>query len=164
VAERATRDNNRVVSKSRLLPQLVVFAAVVVAGAPGDLVAARGGSGEIVLGAKHFVPFGIGWGTARPHVIFNGGDPSGRVWNIRWSNWGGAVAVGRGLNWIFRPQGGYYAEPTVIELRAYGVGQCSISGPAAYLHLVAREPSRPGGSLGPWFSWGGRGNHTLCRW
>jgi len=119
-------------------------------------------NGSIVLGSKAFTLYGIGWGTPHPRVIFNGGDPSGRAWNIRWSNWGAGVAIGHGLNWLFRPQGGYYGTPGVIEVRAYGIGRCSPTGPRAYLHLQARVPARPGGSLGRWFAWGGQRN--LCHW
>jgi hypothetical protein len=48
-----------------------------------------------------------GWGTAKPARIFNGGDPSGLVTHIRWASWGGSTANGHGLNWIFKPGGGY---------------------------------------------------------
>ena len=119
-------------------------------------------AGEVVLGSKHFVRYGIGWGTAHPRVIFNGGDPNGKAFNIRWNGWGSRVAVGHGLTWLFRPNGGYYSKPGAIELRAYRVGKCSARGPRAYLRLRAREAVRPGGPLGPWFRWGGQ--RTLCHW
>jgi hypothetical protein len=113
-----------------------------------------------VLGSRHFAPHGIGWGTSKPPTLFNGGDPSGKIWNIRWGSWGGSVVAGRGLNWIFRPNGGYYAQPVPIELRAHLVGRCSPGQPLAYLKLDVREPSRPGGASGEWFAWGGA--HLLC--
>ena len=113
-----------------------------------------------VLGSRHFAPHGVGWGTARPPTLFNGGDPSGKVWKIRWSSWGGKVVTGRGLNWVLRPTGGYYAKPVPIDLRAYRLGRCSPGQPLAYLHLDVREPSRPGGTVGRWFAWGGA--HLLC--
>lgn len=113
-----------------------------------------------VLGSRHFAPHGFGWGTSKPSTLFNGGDPSGKIWNIRWGPWGGRVAAGRGLNWIFRPRGGYYAQPVPIELRAHLIGRCSPGQPLAYLQLDVREPSRPGGALGDWFAWGGA--HLLC--
>jgi hypothetical protein len=38
------------------------------------------------------------------------GDPSGLVTKIRWKHWGTGVAIGRGLNAIFKPGGGCYPE------------------------------------------------------
>ncbi len=120
----------------------------------------------IVLGSKYFLSSvrdgGIGWGTARPKTIFNGGDPSGDVIKVRWTTWGGNVAVGYGRNWIFKPTGGYYATPVTIELKATNVGLCYKGGPPTYRKVVAREPSRPGGRMGDWFLWGGQ--KTVCKW
>ena len=124
---------------------------------------ASSGDGQLVLGSKSFgdLRYGIGWGTTQPRVVYNGGDPSGKVWHIRWSDWGGTVALGGGLTWLHRPQGGYYTTGAEIELRAFGIGRCSSKGPRAYLHLKVRVPARPGGPLGPWYLWGG--SHSICR-
>jgi len=117
---------------------------------------------EVVLGSRSFAgPQGAGWGTARPSEIFNGGDPSGLVTRIHWMSWGGSSAVGTGKNAIFKPTGGYYEQLVTIRLRATGKGRCSASGPLAYKKLYVREPSRPGGPLGKWFSWSGSRN--ICR-
>ena len=94
-----------------------------------------------------------GWGTPHPSEIFNGGDPSGLVTHIHWSGWGGASASGHGLNAIFRPNGGYYDKLVTIDLRAYDKGRCTSHGPLAYRRLSVREPSRPGGPVGPWQAW-----------
>jgi hypothetical protein len=110
----------------------------------------------IVLGGKAFAPNGTGWGTERPAEIFNGGDPSGLITKVSWRSWGGAVAIGWGRNPIFKPHGGYYRHPVAIELRANDIGTCE--GRRAYLRLMVREPSRPGGPLGPWRSWSGSSN------
>jgi hypothetical protein len=113
-----------------------------------------------VLGAKAFAaPYGNGFGTAEPTEIFNGGDPSGSVHNIRWSGWGNPTAIGYGLNPIFKPHGGYYRRPAKIELRATGLGKCGRQ--AAYTKLEARVPKHPGGKLGKWFSWAGA--KTICK-
>ena len=121
---------------------------------------------QIVLGSRTLVPnpnaHGTGWGTPHPRAISNWGVPSGRAWKIRWSTWGGQAALGRGLTWLYRPEGGYYVKPGAIELRAYRIGKCSPTGPRAYLHLRARVAKRPGGPLGRWFTWAGLRN--LCRW
>jgi hypothetical protein len=113
----------------------------------------------VLLGASAFAPAGDGFGTAHPHRIFNGGDPSGMVSAIHWTGWGGAVAHGRGLNPIFEPQGGYFPRRARILLRAQGLGTCG-AGPA-YTRLYVRLPQWPGGPLGPWWRWGAA--KTICR-
>jgi len=136
--------------------------AIAIAGAPLAGAAVYHG---VVLGAKDFISapaHGIGWGTPRPKTIFNGGDPSGYVSGIRWTTWGGRVAVGFGLTSLYKPGGGYYARPGRIELKALDIGHCDAGGPRAYTKLVARVAVRPGGRLGAWFLWGGQ--KSLCRW
>lgn len=114
----------------------------------------------VVLGAASFAPNGDGFGTAQPADIFNGGDPSGHVSQIHWSGWGSATAVGTGMSSIFKPQGGYYPQLVPVRLRADQLGSCTAGGPAAYTHLSVREPSVPGGPLGPWMGWSGSG--SIC--
>ncbi len=109
----------------------------------------------IVLGKKHLVTDGFGWGTAHPRAIFNGGDPSGHAWHLTWRNWGTATAYARGLVTLPRPRGNFYPKPARIELRASRVSRCTKHGPRAYTRLSARVPAKPGGRLGKWFSWGG---------
>src|SRR5271155_455254 len=92
--------------------------------------------------------------------IFNGGYPSGLVTGIHWSSWGGAVATGRGLNAIFKPQGGYYSQLVRIDLTARDRGKCPGSSRLAYRQLLVREPTRPGGPLGSPVLWSGA--HNLC--
>ena len=118
--------------------------------------------GQIVLGSKNFGDrrYEIGWGTAHPRVIYNGGDPSGKVWNIQWSEWGSSDTRGRGVTWVSRPQGGYYTKSGLIELRAFGIGRCSPTGLRAYLHLEVRVQTHPGGPLGNWYAWGG--SRSVC--
>jgi hypothetical protein len=111
------------------------------------------GSETIVLGARAFAPMGVGFGTARPRTIFNGGDPSGLVEHLTWSHWGSRTATAVGETAIFKPQGGYYPGLVRAELRASRPGHCHARGPLAYTRLEAREPSHPGGRLGKWFLW-----------
>jgi hypothetical protein len=116
----------------------------------------------VVLGVKGLFPRGsAGWGTAHPRYIFNGGDPNGTAWKLRWTGWGGPVARAQGLTWIFKPTGGYFRKPGNIELQASRTGRCTANGPRSYTRLLARESLRPGGPLGPWFAWNGLA--TLCR-
>ena len=122
---------------------------------------AEGEGTEPVLGKGNLAPYAIGWRTAHPAVLSNGGVPSGRAWNLRWSNWGGGSATARGLTWLYRPSGGYYSKPGAIELRAYRLGQCVAGGPPAYTRLVVRVAIRPGGPLGRWYAWGGW--RSTCR-
>jgi hypothetical protein len=110
-------------------------------------------SAKVVLGAPAFAPNGKGWGTEEPAEIFNGGDPSGLIAEVRWASWGGATASGVGRNPIFKPHGGYFRKPVAIQLKASGLGRCA--GKPAYTRLSVREPKRPGGPLGPWRSWSG---------
>ena len=114
---------------------------------------------EPVLGSpSHDAPVGKGWGKAHPHHIFNGGDPSGEVAKLEWRGWGGATATGDGVTWLLRPEGGYYARPGRIELRAERLGSCP-DGTWGYTRLEFRAAHRPGGPLGRhWRRWGGDGD------
>lgn len=112
----------------------------------------------MVLGAASFAPQGNGFGTEHPADIFNGGDPSGHVSQIHWTGWGSATAIGTGMGSIFKPQGGYYPQLVQVQLRADQLGSCTAGGPPAYTRLSVREPSAPGGPLGPWMRWSGSGN------
>jgi hypothetical protein len=114
----------------------------------------------IVLGGEEFASNGEGWGEERPAAIYNGGDASGSVTDIRWNSWGGSAAIGWGRNPIFKPHGGYFRHPVWIKLKASAVGRCE--GLRAYTRLQFRAPKRPGGRLGPWRLWSGAS--TICRW
>lgn len=131
------------------------FGVVVLLSASG-LLAASGtdaGAGPApLLGSHHFAPMGTGFGTVRPSHIFNGGDPSGTVDHLRWKTWGGASAIGYGLNPEFKPEGGYYAKPGRIEMRASNLGECR--GHVAYRRLQFREGHKPGDApVGRWKPW-----------
>jgi hypothetical protein len=115
-----------------------------------------------VLGSRAFIPRGgVGWGTYKPRQVFNGGDPSGDVSAIVWTDWGRNTAYGVGKGSVFKPGGGYYPALVREELRADRLGHCSAGGPAAYRQLEVRVPSRPGGPLGKWILWSNA--TTLCR-
>lgn len=134
-------------------PLLAFIASVACAGAV---------TSEPVLGKwKLTGQYAIGWGTAHPRVIYNGGVPSGKAWHLHWTNWGRQATTAHGLTWLYRPNGGYYARPGAIELRAYRLARCTTGGRPAYTRLSARVATRPGGPLGHWFAWGGW--RTLCR-
>jgi hypothetical protein len=114
---------------------------------------------SVVLGGKIYgAPTGQGWGEAHPSFIYNGGDASGSIDDVTWSEWGGPVAHGRGRHPIFKPRGGYYRHAVVAQLKAIRIGRCE--GRQAYMRLLIREPRRPGAPLGPWRSWAGP--QTIC--
>jgi len=116
----------------------------------------------LVLGAKDFVNSGIGWGTARPSTVHNGGSPSGMIKNIRWASWGGATAEGRGETFVYDPGGGYAEELAPIRLRAHEIGNCGPSGPPAYRQLSVSRAAYPGDPFEPWERWSGVPD--LCKW
>ena len=122
---------------------------------------AAGAETGVVLGKKHLLTYGVGWGSVHPRLIFNGGDPSGKAWHLTWRSWGAASTFARGLTWISRPKGGYYSKPGAIQLRASRISRCTAHGPRAYTHLQARVAVRPGGRLSKWFAWGGWKN--ICK-
>ena len=78
--------------------------------------------------------------------------------HIHWRDWGQPTATGFGQTSIFKPQGGYYPRGAKIELRAERLGHCGLQ--RSYAKLRVKVPHRPGGPLGPWFSWSG--SSTLC--
>jgi hypothetical protein len=139
----------------RRLPLLLVLTAA------GILlpVAAAAATTEPVLGSpSHLAPAATGYGKAAPHHVFNGGDPSGEVAQLEWHHWGAATAKGRGVTWLLRPGGGYYARPGRIVLKAEALGTCP-DGTAAYTRMEFRVAHHPGGPVGGrWRAWGGTGD------
>lgn len=158
-----------VVQKSAVAMSVAAFVLAGTAGAaagsappPVHTRAATAARQVPVLGSKAFEPGNSdrGFGRAHPKRIFNGGDPSGLITHIHWTHWGAATAHGWGKTYIFRPQGGYYPKAVRAELRANRLGHCTPTSRLAYRHLAVREPRKPGGRLGPWFSWSGRS--SIC--
>ncbi len=67
-----------------------------------------------------------GYGTVRPGRVFNGGDPTGDIWDISWSSWGGAQATGKGTSYWEAPGASVatsVARPAAIV--AYNLGTCN---------------------------------------
>jgi hypothetical protein len=113
-----------------------------------------------VLGVEDLVINGEGWGEVEPSIVFNGGVPSGLIDELTWTAWGSAVASGRGVIAIYRPEGGYYSERVPIDVRALGLGTCPGSDDPRYTRMIVRYPSFPGGEMGPWHPW----TLSLCDW
>jgi hypothetical protein len=146
-------------SPSRTLALVVPLLVAAFLAATLIPVAEASGADEPVLGSPgHLAPEAKGWGKAHPRHVFNGGDPSGEVAKLEWRHWGEATATGRGVTWLLRPEGGYYARPGRIVLRAEGLGTCA-DGTAAYTRLEFRVAHRPGGPVGKhWRLWAGDGD------
>jgi hypothetical protein len=135
----------------RTVPQIAVVLTFALAGV---LVVSgtAASSTNVVLGSTEFAkPHGEGWEASRPAKIYNGGDPSGLVKEIQWTSWGGETATGYGLGYIFKPGGGYYGRPVLVELRAQALGRCGSR--AAYRQLAIRTPAKPEAPLGSWHLW-----------
>lgn len=104
-----------------------------------------GGGSVPTLGQK-WAPYQKGYGDVRPARIFNGGDPTGLVWHVRWTGWGERRAVGHGVAYFVWPglgvADGSTATPAVVV--AYDLGTCR--GKRAYRKLEWFFP-RYGGSF-----------------
>lgn len=157
---RASADGSDVVERFVVVegvPEGIAVASKRDASSPASTGACRDRSrAPLLLGRKDYIPgyFATGWGEAAPSTISNGGAAaSGTIFRIRWSSWGGKVAVGRGLNPTYKPRGGYYRRPVVIELRASATRRCKPGGRLVYTRLTVREQVRPDGPMGKWFTW-----------
>jgi hypothetical protein len=138
-----------------------VVLAVTASVSLGTAPASAHGTHMVILGPRGSGASGTkGYGHAHPKIIYNGGDPSGDIQHIRWKHWGSATSTGRGKTSVFKPHGGYYTTPALVELRASHVEHCVDGGGWAYTLLKAREPKKPGGRLGKWFVWSN--TETLC--
>lgn len=82
-----------------------------------------------------------GFGIARPGIIDNGGDPTGLVQKVTWSNWGGQTADGSGIS-SFIPNGKTTADAIQLpaKIRAYDLTTCG--GHPAYRHVIWWFPSK----------------------
>lgn len=82
-----------------------------------------------------------GYGTVAPRKIYNGGDPTGLVYDITWSNWGDVQAKGTGTA-LHVPAGGYVpdAKPERATVVAYNLGPCQ--GKTAYRAVTWFFPDR----------------------
>jgi hypothetical protein len=69
---------------------------------------------------------GSGFGQVEPKTVDNGGDPTGIVTSIRWSNWGRTQVVGTGLSDYVGPNQ-TVASGTIQPVRivAFDLGTCN---------------------------------------
>jgi hypothetical protein len=105
---------------TKTLSAAVVSVALVMAGAPSAWA-----NPQPTLG-RAWAPSVKGYGTVRPARVFNGGDPTGDIWEITWSSWGGEQATGTGTSYWEPPNAsvaGSVKEPATIV--AYNLGNCN---------------------------------------
>jgi hypothetical protein len=99
----------------------------------------------------------LGWGTAHPADLSTGGE-EGTVVCITWRYWGAPSSYGQGWAEVATAVSGRFTKWVArIELQVFDLGHCTQGGHLAYKDLDFKEPSRPGGSLGPWEPWVGTG-------
>jgi hypothetical protein len=123
------------------------------------LAASAAAAPRVVLGStKSFQPYEKGWGTARPAIVNNGGDPSGEAWNLRWSGWGAAIASAQGSTYVMTKLGWQKGK---VEFRASRIARCTRLGPLAYTRLQVRV-APVHGAFSRWQLWNGRPN--LCHY
>jgi hypothetical protein len=79
---------------------------------------------EVPLLGVEWGPSQKGYGQPHPSTIFNGGDPTGLVTNIRWSSWGGQTAIGEGTA-LYAPGivANGHREPARVV--AFSLGMCN---------------------------------------
>jgi hypothetical protein len=71
-------------------------------------------------------PNAEGYGTVAPANVNNGGDPTGDIWDITWSSWGGEQAIGTGTSYAI-PPGAISVAQSVKQpatIVAYNLGNC----------------------------------------
>jgi hypothetical protein len=103
-----------------VLVALLVFSAA--AGACVPCAAA----GLIPVLGHPWGPYQEGYGEPHPTRIFNGGDPTGLVRDIRWQGWGNSTAIGYGISTYVWPGTGVAANGPVPGARvvAFHLGSC----------------------------------------
>ncbi len=92
----------------------------------GNGVRQRRVGGAVPTLGRKWAPAQAGYGEVKPAKIDNGGDPTGRVWRLRWSHWGERRAVASGVGYFAWPGLGV-ADGTIAAravVLAYDLGSC----------------------------------------
>lgn len=96
-----------------------------------------------ILGGPSVPRIQQGYGQVRPARIFNGGDPTGLVYGIHWSSWGGAQAIGTGEGLYVGPHEDVaHGQRAVMTIVAFHLGTCR--GRAAYDAIEWYSPAHGG--------------------
>jgi hypothetical protein len=113
-------------SWTRWVAAAILLAALTQVGCGGTKDARRSQSSAIPVLGHRWGAGQAGYGLVRPTRIFNGGDPTGLVEHIRWSSWGGPIAVGTGTAEYVWPGTSVAsnANTTPARVIAYHKGTC----------------------------------------
>ncbi len=131
--------------RAQTLRATAVLVGLAIAGAPFASADPQPTLGRV------WAPSVRGYGTVRPARVFNGGDPTGDIWDITWSSWGGEQATGAGTSYWVPPGAGVAGsvkEPATIV--AYNLGTCDgqLMYQAAAEHAGLRASTSESASLG----------------
>jgi hypothetical protein len=155
----------RVPSRRALALAVVLTAAAALLSIPAQTTVAVGQPVPVLGAHRHLGHLGgIGWGTAHPRQLSNGGDGTGHIHRIHWKTWGAERAFGHGMVGALRPRGGPFRRLVRIRLRAQLLGHCPGLTRPAYRRLYVRVALRPGAPVGPhWHLWGPPRNGHICQ-
>jgi PAB1-binding protein PBP1 len=107
--------------------QIAASAATIIAAACSTTGAPSAWANPQPTLGRAWAPSVKGYGTVQPARVFNGGDPTGDIWDITWSSWGGEQAIGTGTSYGIPPGAASVAEsvkePAMIV--AYNLGNCN---------------------------------------
>jgi hypothetical protein len=112
----------------------------------------------VPLLGESWAPDQEGFGSVRPSVAFNGGDPTGLFEDLVWDNWGDPTADGHGT--AIHEDGNVDVADSPREpasFRAYDLGTCQ--GHLVYLHLAVWFPQH-GETFDP--ATNGETSYRLC--
>jgi hypothetical protein len=101
----------------------VAWLAVAICFGALSVSTALGAQVPILAGSRD--PAQRGYGHVKPSKIFNGGDPTGLIYDIKWKTWGGAQAIGTGTAEYVGPHEDV-AEGTQMSARVvlFQLGRC----------------------------------------
>lgn len=100
-----------------------------------------------------------GFGETRPSTIYNGGDPTGLVNNVKWNSWGGKTATGTGVAEYVAP-GQIVADGTMEPVKVVAFNLTTCGGHPAYRYVNWYFPAH-GGTLQKAMQGNGEG-YDLC--
>ena len=70
-------------------------------------------------------PNQAGYGTVRPSMINNGGDPTGVVSGVQWQSWGSPQAIGHGTgDYVTSDEPVAAGRPAPATVVAFDLGEC----------------------------------------
>jgi hypothetical protein len=86
--------------------------------------ASSSAAASVPLLGRKWGPDQEGYGEPHPKTIFNGGDPTGLVTNVRWQSWGGPKAIGDGTA-LYAPESVVNGHKAPARVVAFDLGMCN---------------------------------------